>query len=93
MLVLSRKPDESIVISDDNGFGQVMKVTVLSVCGNRVKLGFDIADDVAVHRLEVWEQLQGSVQSDRSIPAQNAEPFARTEARRGKNPMSLALKR
>lgn len=93
MLVLSRKPDESIVISDDNGFGQVMKVTVLCVCGNRVKLGFDIADDVAVHRLEVWEQLHGSVQTDRSIPTPNAEPFARTEARRGKNPMSLALKR
>lgn len=93
MLVLTRKPDESIVIGNDNGFGQVMKITVLSVCGNRVKIGFDIADDVAVHRLEVWEQIHGSVQSDRNIPVQNAEPFDRTEVRRGKNPMSLTLKR
>lgn len=79
MLVLTRKPEESIVIGEDNGLNRLMKITVLSINGNRVKLGFDVADDVVVHRLEVWHQLRGSVLTDRTIAVQNPDPFARTE--------------
>ena len=79
MLVLSRKPEESIVIGEDNGLSQLIKITVLSISGNRVKLGFDVASDVAVHRLDVWQQLRGNALPDCTMTVRNADPFARTE--------------
>ena len=93
MLVLTRKPEESIVIGEDNGLSRLMKITVLSIQGNRVKLGFDVADDVAVHRLEVWQQLHGDVLTDRTVTVQNPDPFARAEAPWGADPQSAGLKR
>jgi carbon storage regulator len=56
MLVLSRKRDSSIVIGE--GTKQV-RVTVLDVRGDRVRLGIDAARDVPVHRREVWERIRG----------------------------------
>ena len=57
MLVLSRKAGESICI------GGEIKVTVLSVRSNRVRIGFDAPDDVDivrsttnVHAHAVWSQ-------------------------------------
>jgi carbon storage regulator len=47
MLVLSRKKEEAIVIGDN------IRVTVLEVRGNRVRLGIQAPNDVAVHRLEI----------------------------------------
>ena len=52
MLVLGRKPGESVMIDDDK------KVTVVSVKNDYVKLGIDAPEDVPVHRLEVWEAIQ-----------------------------------
>ena len=52
MLVLSRKPDESIVIA-----GNIV-VTVVEVRGDRVKLGIDAPREVPVHRREVFDQLE-----------------------------------
>jgi carbon storage regulator len=49
MLVLSRKRGEAIVI--DNG----IKVTILAVDGNRVKLGIVAPLEVPVHREEISE--------------------------------------
>ena len=47
MLVLTRKPNESVIIGDE------IRVSVLSVRGDRVQLGFSAPDDVAIHRAEV----------------------------------------
>lgn len=55
MLVLSRKSQESVIVGDPQG-GQFVKVIVLAVVGNRVKLGFEVASDVPIHRSEVWER-------------------------------------
>jgi carbon storage regulator len=57
MLVLSRKNRESVVIGADDGVHRLMKVTVLAIKGANVKLGFEVDDDVPVHRSEVWEQI------------------------------------
>ena len=54
MLVLSRKRCESIRISDD------IVVTVLSVQGNRVRLGIEAPKAIPVHRAEVAELILGS---------------------------------
>lgn len=55
MLVLSRKANESIRI------GETIKVTVLSVQGNRVQLAIDAPREVPVHRQEVFQRIQDEV--------------------------------
>jgi carbon storage regulator len=52
MLVLSRKLNESIVINYD------IVVTVLSVKGDRVRIGIDAPGEIPVHRQEVFEKMQ-----------------------------------
>lgn len=53
MLVLSRRPDEDIVIGDR------IVVRVIRVDGERVILGVDAPREVPVHRGEVWEAING----------------------------------
>lgn len=52
MLVLSRKKDESIVINDN------VRVVVVDIVGDKVRLGVEAPRDVSVHRSEVWEAIQ-----------------------------------
>ncbi|MFA5566282.1 MAG: carbon storage regulator CsrA [Acidimicrobiia bacterium] len=52
MLVLSRKSNESIIIGGD------IKVTVLEVRGDQVRLGISAPRDVTVHREEVHAEIQ-----------------------------------
>lgn len=52
MLVLSRKKDESIVISDS------IVVTVVEVRGDKVRLGIVAPRDVSVHRSEVIKAIE-----------------------------------
>ena len=52
MLVLSRKPNESIIINHD------IVVTVLGVKGDTVRLGIEAPGDIPVHRQEVYEKIQ-----------------------------------
>ncbi|KAA0137352.1 carbon storage regulator CsrA [Gimesia chilikensis] len=47
MLVLTRRKDEEIVINDN------ISIKVLSVKGNRVRLGVEAPDDVQVNRAEI----------------------------------------
>jgi carbon storage regulator len=51
MLVLSRKPGEKVVI------GSKIKVTVVEVKGNRVRLAFEAPDQVRILRAELacWQ--------------------------------------
>jgi len=52
LLVLSRKPDDSIVIADD------IRVTVISVTGKQVRLGIDAPSNIAVHREEIYLKIE-----------------------------------
>jgi carbon storage regulator len=54
MLILSRKSGESIVID-----GRI-RVKVVRVEGDVVKLGIEAPSDVPVHRQEVYEEIQSS---------------------------------
>ena len=62
MLVTSRKKQQSVVVDFSGGFERRLKVTVLGIRGGRVKLGFDVEDDVPVPRLKVLELSQASGQ-------------------------------
>jgi len=57
MLVLTRKSQESVVVGGCDRFQDILKVKVLEIRGEKVKLGFDVAPDVPVHRHEVWERI------------------------------------
>jgi carbon storage regulator len=52
MLILTRRPGESVKIGDD------ITVTVLGVRGNQLRLGFTAPQNVAVHREEVYERIR-----------------------------------
>ncbi len=60
MLVLTRKNQETVVVGGTGGFETLLKVTVLRIKSGSVVLGFDVAEDVPVHRLEVWERIHAS---------------------------------
>ncbi|EJD6377072.1 MULTISPECIES: carbon storage regulator CsrA [Providencia] len=49
MLILTRKPTEVVVIGDD------IKVTILGVKGNQVRIGIDAPKDISVHREEIYK--------------------------------------
>ena len=53
MLVLSRKKNESIIISD------TITVTVIEIRGDKVRLGIEAPKEVSVHRREVYEAIHG----------------------------------
>lgn len=52
MLVLTRRPGESIVI------GQNVIITVIEIKGGQVRIGIDAPREVQVHREEVYEQVR-----------------------------------
>lgn len=56
MLILSRKSGESIVIAGN------IRVTVVRVEGETVKIGVDAPPSVPVHRQEVYDEIQSSNQ-------------------------------
>jgi carbon storage regulator CsrA len=74
MLVLSRKSQESVIIGGSRGFERLLKVTVLEILAGKVRLGFDVAPDVPVHRLEVWERITADPPNGRAEGA--GPPFA-----------------
>jgi carbon storage regulator CsrA len=57
MLVLSRKPRESIVIGGAGSMGHEFTVTVLEIRAGKVKLGFDADPSVSVQRSEIWARV------------------------------------
>jgi carbon storage regulator len=75
MLVLSRKRDEVIVINDD------IRITIVDIRGDKVRLGIDAPKNVTVHRQEVYDaikakptlSLQQRVEVEKVLPTQNQE--------------------
>ena len=52
MLVLSRKKNESIMISDN------ITIVVVEIRGDKVRLGIECPKEIPVHRQEVYELIQ-----------------------------------
>lgn len=64
MLVLTRKINQSIMIGSD------IEVSVISVAGDKVRLGIQAPRDVAVFRREVFDEIQLQNQAAaESLPA------------------------
>ena len=52
MLVLSRKQHQSLVI------GENIKITVLELKGNQVRIGIDAPESISVHREEILNKIE-----------------------------------
>ena len=44
--------------------GEDVSITVLGVKGNQVRIGINAPKDVAVHREEIYDRIQGDMESD-----------------------------
>lgn len=64
MLVLTRKKNEVIVIND------IIRVTVVEIRGDKVRLGIEAPREIVVHRQEVYEQIHGKRGDSVTGPAQ-----------------------
>ena len=65
MLILSRRPGESLTIGDD------VVVTVVSVSGNQIRLGITAPREVRVLREEVYKATRGVDQPGANGPHSN----------------------
>lgn len=64
MLVLTRKPNESIMIGDD------VEVSVVEIRGDQVKLGIKAPRNIVVHRKEIFLAIQNeNIDASRSTTA------------------------
>ena len=52
MLILTRRPQETLVVGDN------IKVQVLGVKGGQVRLGVEAPRDVPVYREEIWVRIK-----------------------------------
>ena len=55
MLVLSRKKDEQIVIDEQ------IKITIVEIRGDKVRLGIEAPREMPVHRAEVQAEIDARV--------------------------------
>jgi carbon storage regulator len=63
MLVLSRKPQEEIVID-----GQI-RITVVEITGGRVKIGVSAPPAITVHRAEISDRIARNARRATAAPA------------------------
>ena len=61
MLVLSRKPGESLIIGENAD----IIVTVISIRRNQVQIGIEAHDSVPVHREEIYKRLK----AEKKVPS------------------------
>lgn len=66
MLVLSRKVNQSIMVGDN------VRVVVVAVDRDQVKLGIEAPREIAVHRSEIYEEIQRSNRSAAAAAAPSA---------------------
>lgn len=61
MLILTRRMNETLVVGDD------VRVTVLGVNGNQVRIGVKAPRNIPVHREEIYEKIKKERSSDSGL--------------------------
>lgn len=60
MLILTRKIEEAIMIGDD------IKIIVLGIKGNQIRVGIEAPKEVGVHREEIWLHIRDEKKNQKS---------------------------
>jgi carbon storage regulator len=74
MLVLTRKSNQSIMIGDD------IEISVLSIMGEKVRIGIQAPRDIPVFRKEVYLEIQRESSEEAAAPAPAAAETPTTPA-------------
>jgi len=61
MLVLTRRIGETLTIGDD------VRVTVIEIKGNQVRIGINAPKEVPVHREEIYERIKNERLAQRLV--------------------------
>jgi len=83
VLVLSRKLNQAIMIGDD------IRIVVVSVDRDQVKLGIDAPRAIAVHRSEIYEEIQRQNREAAESQMQVGEVVTATTAQLRPGPAKL----
>ncbi len=67
MLVISRQPGDSILIGDD------IKVIILEVSGDKIKIGIEAPKSIRIMRSEVLDTEKSNLEADISIRNQSLD--------------------
>ena len=86
MLILSRKPGETIVID-----GRI-RVKVIRVEGDVVKIGVEAPAEVSIHRREVYDEIQRSNQEAATADEAAVPKILRKNQFNSKNSNLVAVK-
>jgi carbon storage regulator len=68
MLVLTRKPNQSIMIGDD------VEISVLAIMGEKVRIGISAPREVPVFRREVYDEIQSERAEDPAARPEDRTP-------------------
>jgi carbon storage regulator len=73
MLVLTRKSNQSIMIGDD------IEVTVLSIMGEKVRIGIQAPRDIPVFRTEVYLEIKEEREGGAKVEPADADGATREQ--------------
>ena len=68
MLILTRRPVETIYIGDD------VTVTVLGVVGNQVRFGIEAPRNIVIDRAEIYERKKRAAVANGNQPQASGDP-------------------
>ena len=73
MLILTRRIGESLKIGDD------IRVTMLGVGGNQIRMGIHAPEEVPVHRQEFYDRIHENVDREFMPPRTRVRPNIRNQ--------------
>lgn len=78
MLVISRKPGESLILSED------IRITIVSISGDKVSIGIEAPKEVKIVRQELLEIIEANKASAQESEHKNYKNIASLLKRSGK---------
>ncbi len=67
MLILTRRAGETIIVGDE------VKITIIGIKANQVRIGVDAPRQIAVHREEIYHRIQAEKNQAREQESEQAE--------------------